>query len=353
MSWHSIDSLDDARAATTGLLRPFSLGTWARLALVAVFVGGTASNASVNFNLGGTTTPGLPQFGPLGPFDLPFDGLPPFDPGVVTGQRVLLGVAALVGVLFLFALAFSLVAAVMQFVFVTGLADREVRIRGPFRTHLGNGLRLFGFQFAVVALTLLVVGGPLALTVFGGATVNPGLLVVLLPVVLVGVALALVVALLFQLTTDFVVPTMLAADVGVLDGWRRFFPTLRTEWEEFALYVIIRFSLGILVGALVAAATLFVAVLVALPFVILGGAVLLAFSAPGALPLVAWALLAVVGLCYALTVAVAGAFLLVPVVTFFRYYSLYVLGRLDDGLDLVGASPQETTGDSPGGSVAA
>lgn len=349
MSWHAIDSLDDARAATADLLFPFDAGTWLRLALVVVFVG--ASNASVNANLGGTASSGTPTVGPV---DLPFDDLPPFDPGTVPDPRSLLFVvAAVVAALVLLALAFSLVAAVMEFVFVTALSDRTVRVRGPFREHFAKGVRLFGFQLGVALLALLVVAVPIGLVLLGGVSLGPGVFLAVLPILLVGIALALLVALLFRLTVDFVVPTMLATDCGVLDGWRRLLPTLRAEWEEFALYVLIRVSVGVLVGTVFAVATVFVGILVALPFVLLGGAVFLAFSATGAVPLVGWALLAVVGLLYLLAVAAAGAFLLVPVVTFLRYYALYVLGRLDAGLDLVGASPEETDDDRPDGSVAA
>lgn len=347
MSWDAIDSLGDARAATSELLLPFDLGTWLRLALVVVFVGTGAGNASVNANVGGTAS-GAPTWGS---WDLPSDDLPPIDPDAILGEVTLLSVAAVAGVALLLALGFALVGATMQFVLVTALADRTVRVRGPFADHFGRGVRLFGFQLGVVLLALLVVAVPVGVVLLGGVAVGPAVLLAALPILLLGVGLALLVALVFRLTVDFVVPTMLAADCGVLDGWRRLAPTLRAEWEEFALYLLIRVSLGVLVGTVFAAGTLFVAVLVALPFVVLGGAVFFAFSAAGPLPLLGWALLGVVGLLYLVAVAVAGAFLLVPVVTFLRYYALSVLGRLDAGLDLVGAATRGTDDDGGEGGV--
>ncbi|MDS0293196.1 DUF7544 domain-containing protein [Halogeometricum luteum] len=346
MSWHAIDALDDARASTADLLLPFDLGTWLRLALLAVFVGAGASSASVNVNAGGAVTPGLPGAS----VEFPFGELPLPTPETLPDVGTLaFGVAAVVAALLALALAFWLVSAALEFVFVTGLVDPPVRIRAPFRAQFGNGLRLWAFEACVGLLALLVVGVPAALVVLGGVAVGPGLLLALLPVLLVGVGVAFLVALVLRLSTDFVVPTMLAEDCGVLDGWRRVLPTMRAEWEEFALYLLARLTLGALVGALVAAGALFLAVLVALPFAVLGGAVLFAFSAsgPGALPLLAWALLALVGACYLLAVAAASAVLLVPVVTFFRYYSLFLLGRVDEGLDLVGAT-RATDGDADG-----
>ncbi|RYJ13361.1 hypothetical protein ELS19_04870 [Halogeometricum borinquense] len=351
MSWHAIDSLDDARAAATDLLFPFDIGTWLRLALIVIFVGTGASNASVNANFGGTVSSGAPTTGLSA---VPFDELPPLDPSALSdGQAILMGIAALTAVLLLCILTFSFVGAVMEFVLITALSDRTVRVRGPFRKHIWKGARLFGFQLGVIFLALLVVGVPIVLLVFGGATIGPELLLAVVPVLLLGVALALVVSLLFRLTMDFVVPTMLVEECGVLDGWRRLFPTLRAEWEEFALYVVVRIALGVLIGALFAAGALFVAVLVAFPFVVVGGVAFVAFTASGPIPLVGWALLGLVVVLYVVAIAIASAFLLVPVVTFLRYYALYVLGRVDDGLDLVGASPQETGGDQPDDSVAA
>ncbi|ELZ26626.1 hypothetical protein C474_19544 [Halogeometricum pallidum JCM 14848] len=347
MSWHAIDALDDARASTTDLLLPFDLGTWLRLALLAPFVGAGASNASVNANAGGTVTPGF------GSVSFPVEGLPPVDPSALPDVGALAyGVAAVVAAFLVLALAFWLVSAAMEFVLVTGLVDRSVRIRAPFRAHLGNGLRLWAFEACVGLLALLTVGVPAVLVVLGGVAVGPGLLLALLPVLLLGVAVAFLVALLFRLATDFVVPAMLTEGCGVIDGWRRVLPTLRAEWEEFALYLLVRLTLSVLVGALVAAGTLFVAVLVALPFAVLGGAVLFAFSGSGvgALPLLAWVLLAIVGACYLVVVAAASAVLLVPVVTFFRYYSLSLLGRVDEELDLVGAAVREMDdGEDEGG----
>ena len=348
MSWHAIDALDDARTSTAALLFPFDLGTWLRLALLAVFVGAGASNASVNLNAGGTVTPGVPGAS----LDFPFGELPlPTPEALPALDAVAFGVAAALALFLALALAFWFVSAVMEFVLVTGLVDPPVRIRAPFRAHVGTGLRLWTFEACVGLLALLTVGVPTALVLLGGVAVGPGLLLAILPVLLLGVAVAVLLALVFRLSTDFVVPTMLAAGCGVFDGWRRVLPTLRAEWEEFALYLLVRLTLGVLVGALVAAGTLFAAVLVALPFAVLGGVVIFAFSAPGPLPLLAWALLAVVGACYLLAVAAASALLLVPVVTFFRFYSLFLLGRVDEGLDLVGVTRTPNDGEDGGGGV--
>lgn len=353
MSWRAIDALADARTETTELLFPFDPGTWLRLALVAVFVGAGTGNASVGVNTGGSVSTGAPEFALSDlPGGFPFDGAPPLDPSALPGQRtLLLAAAALAGVALLLAVAFALVSSTMEFVLVSGLADREVRIRGPFARQFRNGVRLFGFRAGVVALAAVVVGAPLALIVLGGAALGPELLLAAVPVLLLGVVVGLCVAFVLRFTTDFVVPTMLVEDCGVLAGWRRFLSALRPEWEEFALYVLVRFALGIVAGALFAGSALFLAVLLALPFVLMAGAVFAAaFLSGGVTPLAA-ALLAVVGLLYAAAVAAASAVLLAPVVTFFRYYALYVLGGVDSDLDLVGPPSAAPDGGRAAGST--
>ena len=52
MDLHAVDDLDDALAVTRGLLLPFDLRTWAKLALVTFFVGLPSANV-FQWNLGG------------------------------------------------------------------------------------------------------------------------------------------------------------------------------------------------------------------------------------------------------------------------------------------------------------
>jgi hypothetical protein len=342
MPWNAVDALDDARAATQSLLLPFDVGTWARLALVAFFVGtGTGGSASAGTNASSPAVPGADiPVGDVGPL-LPPGGLPSPDP-----RSMLFALAAAAAVLFGLFVLYTVVGAVMQFVLVTGLTERTVRVRGPFRDHLGKGLRLFGFQLGLTLLVVAVVAVPVALFVLGGASVGPALVLVAVPILLLAVLLGLVVALVVRLTVDFVVPAMLADDCGVLDGWRRVFPVVRREWEEFALYVVLRFGLGILAGALVAVAVGLVAVVLALPFLFVGGIVAFAAVAlTGTLSPLVLGTLVVVGLLYAAATVVTSAFVLVPVVTFLRYYALYFLGAVEEGLDLVGVERPSDEGE--------
>jgi hypothetical protein len=336
--WYAFAALSDARDATEELLRPVDRGRWLRIALIALFVG---VGGGVPAGSGNVSTPSG------GGGAVPSDAVSSSAPDVGPIAALVVG-AVLVVVLLV--LLWSLVGAIMEFVLVTGLRDRELSIRASFGANVGPGLRLFGFRLVVGLVTVLVVGVPL-LGAFGlGVGVSPALLAFLVPLAVVFGVVALVGSVVLGLTTDFVVPAMLVEGLGVLDGWRRLWPTLRAEWTQIALYVVAKFVLGIAVGLAVSLVVLLAALLVGVPFAVVG--VLLYFAAAAAGSTTAG--LVVAGLLVALFVLAmiaVGLLVQVPALTFVRYYSLSVLGMLVPDLDLVGV--ERPGGDGGGGPVAA
>jgi len=331
--WYAFAALEDARDATEALLRPVDRGRWLRLALIALFVGvgsGAPTGGNLNVPSGGG--------GSGAPPEMPAPSIP----DVGSMAAVLLGVAALIVLL---AILWSLIGAVMEFVLIAGLRDRDVSIREPFRANVGSGLRLFGFRLVVGLGSLLVIGLPL-LAVFGlGISVSPVILLLLVPLVMAFSVVALLARIALGLTTDFVVPTMLAEGLGVLDGWRRLWPTLRAEWKQTALYVVAKFVLGIAVNLAVSLVVLLAALIVAIPFALVGGGLFLAASAAGATA-VGWVFVGVLVALFVLVMIAVGLLVQVPALTFVRYYSLSVLGMLVPELDLVGVDrPSEEDGD--------
>lgn len=333
MAWSAIDALDDARDDTESLLWPPDRGTWIRLAIIAFFVGGV----------------GFPSFsGNTGNLNVPTDGPPGGAPSVPVDVEQVLGIVLLiVAVAVVIGLILGIVGAVMEFVLVEGLRSRDVHIRAPFDEYLGSGLRLFGFRFAFTLVWLLIVGVPIALVVLGWAAVpvGPEIFLLAIPFVFLLVLFGFVSAVVLGLTTDFVVPAMLVEDLGVVAGWRRVLPVLRREWKEVVLYLLVRFGLSILVGIAVAIVVGLLALVAAIPFVIVGGVAAVAFLSTGAgeLGLAGFAVLGVLALLFGLVVFAIGLLVQVPVVTFFRYYALSLLGYLDPTLDLVGVSESEET----------
>ncbi|SDZ81665.1 hypothetical protein SAMN04488065_0535 [Haloplanus vescus] len=338
-SWYAFAALSTARDATEDFLRPIDRGRWLRLALIALFVGigGGLPTGSGNFN--------LPSGGGGGGGG---GGAPPNVAPSLPESSVLAIVVALVVLAVGLILLWNLVGAVMEFVLVAGLRDRDLSIRASFREHFRPGLRLFGFRILVGLVSLLLIAIPL-IAVFGlGFSISAALFALVLPLMALFAIVGLVSSVALGLTTDFVVPTMLTENRGVLDGWRRIWPTLRAEWKQVGLYVVAKFVLGIAVSLAVSIAVLVAAIVLAIPFAIVGGILFFAASAAG-VHAAGWVIVAVFIALFVAALFVISLLAQAPALAFVRYYSLSVLGLLDSDLDLVGVDDDGEDGDDDGG----
>jgi len=325
-SWYAFAALSTARDATEDFLRPIDRGRWLRLALIALFVGtgGGLPTGSGNFN--------LPSGGGGGGGG---GGAPPNVAPSLPESSVLAIVVALVVLAVGLILLWNLAGAVMEFVLVAGLRDRDLSIRASFREHFRPGLRLFGFRILVGLVSLLLIAVPL-IAVFGlGFSISAALFALVLPLMALFAIVGLVSSVALGLTTDFVVPTMLTENRGVLDGWRRIWPTLRAEWKQVGLYVVAKFVLGIAVSLAVSIAVLVAAIVLAIPFAIVGAILFFAASAAG-VHAAGWVVVAVFIALFVAALFVISLLAQAPALAFVRYYSLSVLGLLDSDLDLVG-----------------
>jgi len=335
MALYALDDLDDALDVTRSFLTPVDRTTWVKLAVVALFVGGTGTNVfSWSFGGGGNggPTPGAGQ------------------PTIDLGPQVWLLIAGVVGVLLLLGLGFMLVSSIMEFVFVESLRNEAVTIRRYWSRRWRQGLRLFGFRIVIGLLVLASVAllaAPFVLPVLGVAPIGGGMMVaaflVLLPLFLV---LAIVVGLVNGFTTVFVVPVMILEDCGVLAGWRRLWPTITGQWKQYLAYAVAGFFLSIVGGVAVGILTALGALVLLIPFGILFviGGVTLVFASE----LAGIAILVVVGIAYALAVIAVAALAQVPVKAYLRYYALLVLGDVDSEFDLVAEQRARVRGDDAG-----
>jgi hypothetical protein len=329
MPWDAVDALDDARAATESILLPLSWRTWLRLVVVTFFVGGVGGGGGAGQATQGAVSSPRPPSELIGRVDLPsLSTLAPEPERAGVALLVVVAVALLSG------LGYAVAGAVMEFVLVEALRTRRVDLRRPFRQFLVPGLRLFAFRTLVVAV--LLVSAAVPLLSFLGFLPVPGNGFVLFPLLAVGVGVVWFAGVLvLRLTTDFVVPTMLGEGRTLLSAWRRFLVLCRGTWREVALYLVVRLVLGAAAALVVGLAVGLGALVVAIPFALVGGAVVLAVGTQGA----GLAVLATLGVGFLLLVVVLSVVVQVPVVTYFRYYGLALLGRLDARLDLVGARP--------------
>lgn len=323
MALYALDDVDDAYSITRGFLTGIDRTTWLKLAFVVFFVGGVGANfPGANFSAGdGGTDPGA----------LPVDELPQFDPGpdfwLLVGGVVLAAVAL--------GLALFFVAAVMEFVFVESLRTEVVSIREYWGRYWRRGAHLFVFRLVVgllflapILVLMLLFFAPMAL---GGGGFGAPLLALfaLLPVIFV---LGILVGLVDGFTTNFVVPIMILEDRGVLDGWRRLWPTIRAQWKQYLAYAVAAWILSIVGGIAAAIVTVILVVVLLIPFGVVfavGVGLFVVFEPVG----IAW--LVVTGLLFALAAIVVAALVQVPVQTYLRYYALLILGDVDADLDII------------------
>ncbi|GAA0656036.1 DUF7544 domain-containing protein [Salarchaeum japonicum] len=294
MDWYALSTLDNALDETRSLLTPVQVGVWLRLAVVAVFAGGATGTRNVSVFVEAVPTWGVRD-------------------ALETAPRL----AVLVAIALALFVVLGFVGSVMEFVLVSALRTRTVGLRGQFAAALAPGLRLFGFRAALGALALVPVSAVVALIVVALGTESVALAVVAVVLVPVAGVLALAAFVASAATTSFVVPLMQDGDLGVLDGWRAFWPTLRGELRQFVAYAAVRFGLSVLAGVLTSIVAGAFAVPVALAFagLALTGVATAVLVAVGALALL---------LALALLVAVQ-----VPVTTYLRYHSLLVLDASD------------------------
>lgn len=317
MRLYAVEDATDALAAARAFLLPFDGRRWAKLAVLVFFV---ASGA-----------------GPSAPSRLQFTGWPADPPGLPRGLLDALAndpwlVFSLAALALLVGLAFALVASLFEFVFVQALRTDEVAIRRNVRRYWSRGLRLFAFRVVVglFALGAFVVLGLFVLVPIA-MDLAPLAALALVVAVPMAVLLGIGIAVLDGFTTAFVVPVMMLEDRGVLDGWRRFWPTLAGQWKQYLAYAVAVFFLGI-------ALTLLAGIVVAVPLVLL--------FVPFAI--VAWAVLALLAesllqialflglvVTYLLIAAAVIALVQVPVQSYLRYYALLVLGDTNPDLDVI------------------
>ncbi|SEO66589.1 hypothetical protein SAMN04487948_10462 [Halogranum amylolyticum] len=353
MPWYAFDAVDDALDATRNFLLPFSWGRWLRLAVIVFFLGGGSglngvTNVPSSFPSDGGPTPGpgpAPDPAP-GPSPDVWTSLSELT-GLSPDALVALGAALLVGVV-LYVVVAVVASSVMPFVLVDALRTNEVRVRGPFKRRFWKGMRFLLFQIGV---GLLVVA-PFALGVLLFALAAPNAaafdsflagfgLAGFLGLLAVALVAFVVLGLLLGFTEQFVVPVMIATDSGVLSGWRQFWPTLRSEWKQFLVYLVVRFvlQLGVgiatfVVGGILAAVVVVGALLVGLVVAgAFGGLNAALGSVAGVVALV------VLGVLTLLALLAVSLPIKIVVQSYFTAYELSVLGAADDRFALLPPRP--------------
>lgn len=319
MAYSAVDAVESAYGATKSLLLPFELRRWLVLGVVVFFASG-ATGFNINANSGAVDVP------TPGPGPGPGPGMP--QPGLVFDTPV---IVAGIAIALLLLVVFTFIGAVMEFVFVRIATTRDVRIRGPFGANTSKGVSLFVFRL-LLAFVVLATALFLFALVFGIGVAGLVVALLLSPVVLLGL---LALYLVHRFTIDFVVPVMLAEDTGLVEGWRAFVPELRENPGEYATYALVRFALGVAAGIVSGIGTALVAIVVGIPFAVIG-LVLFGLEAIVGLGSALFVVGGIVVALFAIAVTVASVVVIqVPVSTYLRYYPLFVLADVSPAYDLL------------------
>ncbi|SDJ95356.1 DUF7544 domain-containing protein [Natronorubrum texcoconense] len=305
---YAIGTLRDAFAVTKRYFGALGSVGWLKLALVVLFLGGIT-----------ITT----QF-----FNVPLDAIAE---GVDDPDVRWLAVAVLLLVLSVYG-AFRYLAALLEFVFVESLRSEAIHLRRYGRANLGRALWLLAFRILLWLGLIIAIAALVGAVIVGGdvtdvADLSDGLIaLIVLSAIVIFVGWYAV----YTLTTAFVVPIMLQQACGPIAAWRRFVPTLASNWSGMLGYLVIAWLIGFAFWMLFAMIGFFLTFFGIIAFVL----VALLFEAihPNLL-WVAVVLLLLAYLGYQYVVAAIEA----PVRSFVRYHALLILGDTDDALDLIPA----------------
>lgn len=122
------------------------------------------------------------------------------------------------------------------------------------------------------------------------------------------------------------------------------------ESIQYGVYALVRLFLGIVAGVLAGFGFVAIGIVLTIPFRIVAAIIYLVFEVIAGLLTITIIVLVVIGILYDISVFLAGiTFVQVPIQTYLRYYSLFVLGSVTPEFDMVGPfqpSDVDRTGDS-------
>jgi hypothetical protein len=219
-------------------------------------------------------------------------------------------------VIFFLALVVALtyLKARAEFVFLDQVVGDHTRFDAPWHAYRRQGISVFLWRWAVVGVVLLamgilvLVGILLWLPARGAPAMGPGHVMRILltvPILLLFLFLVLAAVLAEFFLKSFVIPLMARHGLRAVAAWRRFLPLLKAEAGGFALYTLVACGLWLAIGT---------AILFAGCMTCCIGFLILALPWIGKLPLL-------------------------PVLVFFRLFSVAFLGQLGAEYDLLGTPP--------------
>ncbi|PWR73790.1 DUF7544 domain-containing protein [Methanospirillum lacunae] len=302
--------IDEALTRTWNLLWPLRPGVWIRLAIIALFLGGVVINPF-------KTDTGLSKITDIS------------SPAAVSGYMdILITLAA--GIIVTGAI-YVMISSILQFIFVDCLSSGNIQLTRTMRLRWGKGIRLVGF-YLVLLLVILITMIFLMIQILipgmqGGYFDLIRFLILLIETLLISLIVLIPVWIIAILTGDFVVPVMIVDDSGIISGWNKTIRLFSGRWREAGIYtglkILLIFVTGIILGIVI--------FLISIPLGLINMAISIG---SGLTPDQGNSEIIMFGAGTGVMILIS-LFLLVPVITFFRYYSLAVLRDLDPDYNLL------------------
>lgn len=298
--------------------------------MVGLLAGELTTGSCNGFN-GHVQSPRHPQQFLAAPF-------PNIDP-----KLVVLLVAFLLALGFVFWLLMLYINSVMRFILFDSVIERNCRIREGWNRRQGPGLRYFVWQI-VFSLVMgfgfvILIGIPTALAFAAGWLTKPK--EHLPPLILFGMVLFLVIlafvvlaAVVHIFTKDFVVPQMALENLSAFQAWARLLPMLDSEKGPYFGYVLMKIVMAVGVGIVVGIITTIVILITLIPIGGLGALFVFAGKAAGfSWNLYTISLAVVVGCILLAVILYIVSVISVPAMVFFPAYSIYFFASRYPALD--------------------
>jgi len=330
----AVDAISPALLHTKKqLFQPFRFGQWTKLAVVGLLAGelgsgGGCNRSFTNFNIprGDSGRHFLERAGSMQGWSMQDWSMPNL--AIYAGL-----IAALVASALVLGIILMYVSSVMRFILFDSVLAGDCRVGEGWNRRQGPGFRYFVWKLlyllASLAFFAVVIGIPASFALAGGWFKEPG--EHMGPLILGGILLFLVVlifavvaAVVFVLTKDFVVPQMALEGIGAFEGWQRLWAMMNAEKGDYAIYVVMKIVMAIVAAVVIAIVTAILAVFFVVPTVVLGLVGVLAGKSAG----LTWnagtiTLAVVVGcillFCFLYLVSLVS----VPAIVFFPAYSIY------------------------------
>jgi hypothetical protein len=320
------------------LSEPFQFRQWLRLAVLGLATGEISSGGGCsNFRGLGQLPAHLPHRSDN--FLEAGSGLSGL--GLDPATIATLIIVAIIGFL-IAGLVFLYISSVSRFMLFESVLRRHCELGPSWERWQGQGLRFFGWQLALSAISLAVAAMlflPLLIPVLAvlrsHREPDAALLLSFVPMISAFLLFALVMLVIQVLAKDFVIPLMALDDVGVMEGWRRFFAMMKGDPWAYTGYLGMKVILAIgaavmfgILSSIVVVLTLIPVAIVAFVAVILVKAAAIGWNVFTVTALIVAGVLLLVALLYLVGVVC------VPIAVFFPAYAIYFFAERYPALQL-------------------